>query len=155
VYLRILHETTGTAVDLLGRQFDHPSTYSPSTVPVDYGEVYPRNYGFRRHSMTKKPTLYGTLPRGWVWSSDNPVHFICHSQGGTTIRLLIELMSGRHGNLHSQYFSTSGHQNRQHSQKWVRSVITVGTPHKGTTITDFIHVGLPTSTWIPNEPPLC
>ncbi|EGU87820.1 hypothetical protein FOXB_01661 [Fusarium oxysporum f. sp. conglutinans Fo5176] len=88
-------------------------------------------------SRTKQAVLFGALPPGWTWSAANPVHFICHSQGGNTIRMLIELMSGAHNMLHPTYFPAGDRRN------WIKSVTTLGTPHKGTTITDVITVSLP------------
>jgi len=84
----------------------------------------------------KRAVLYGALPVGWTWNAPNDIHFMCHSQGGNTIRLLIELMSGRHQALHPIYFPNANRQNL------VRSVITIGTPHKGTTVTDVVRVRL-------------
>ena len=48
--------------------------------------------------------------------------------------MLIELLSGRHGDLHPVYFFGMD------NQDWVKSVVTLGTPHKGSTITDVVTV---------------
>lgn len=39
--------------------------------------------------------VLGTLPGNWQWDGHLPVHMICHSQGGNTVRLLIELVVGK------------------------------------------------------------
>jgi triacylglycerol esterase/lipase EstA (alpha/beta hydrolase family) len=51
--------------------------------------------------------------------------------------MLIELLSGNHGDLHPMYFAVADRQKR------IRSVVTLGTPYKGTTITDVVEVRLP------------
>ncbi|KAL4767033.1 hypothetical protein BDW60DRAFT_220859 [Aspergillus nidulans var. acristatus] len=83
----------------------------------------------------KRAILYSQSPERfiqWVWSKENPAHFICHSQGGNTVRYLISLMTQGSGGQHPEYFSEVKRGN------WVISVTTLGTPHKGTTITDVI-----------------
>ncbi|KAH7179024.1 uncharacterized protein B0J16DRAFT_322512 [Fusarium flagelliforme] len=68
----------------------------------------------------------------WKWDRSHKVHFICHSQGGNTVRYLISLMALGAGNLHPTYFGEVGRDN------WTISVTTLGTPHRGTTIIDTI-----------------
>lgn len=68
----------------------------------------------------------------WIWSDHNRVHFLCHSQGGNTVRYLISLMKRGAPVENPRYFS---HHDRDH---WVISVTTLGTPHKGTTIIDVL-----------------
>ncbi|RFU30456.1 hypothetical protein B7463_g5852, partial [Scytalidium lignicola] len=117
--------------------FDAPATFPASMMGIDYGPTYPARYGYNMIGNTKRAVLYGTLPGGWAWSAASPVHFICHSQGGNTIRMLIELMSGNQNALHPLYFPA------QNRQNWIKSVVTLGTPHKGTTITDVVNQLLP------------
>ncbi|KAH6967757.1 hypothetical protein BKA56DRAFT_597124 [Ilyonectria sp. MPI-CAGE-AT-0026] len=117
--------------------FDGPNTYPPTAIGIDYGPYYPAMYGYARNGQTKQAVLFGNLPPAWTWTAANPVHFICHSQGGNTIRKLIELMSGAHNVLHPGYFPVGDRRN------WITSVTTLGTPHKGTTITDVITPLLP------------
>ena len=69
--------------------------------------------------------------KNWTWSKKNKAHFICHSQGGTTVRLLISLMAGG-DDRHPTYFGEPGRDD------WAISVTTLGTPHKGTTICDVV-----------------
>ncbi|KAL6401316.1 hypothetical protein AUP68_15184 [Ilyonectria robusta] len=67
--------------------------------------------------------------RNWTWDRDHKVHFVCHSQGGNTVRYLISLMAnGGAGTLHPTYFTEAGRDD------WTISVTTLGTPHRGTTI---------------------
>ncbi|KAH8166606.1 hypothetical protein CIB48_g1591 [Xylaria polymorpha] len=72
------------------------------------------------------------FPNDWKWDKDHKVHFICHSQGGNTVRYLISLLTGAAGILHPKYFSQAGRDN------WIISVTTIGTPHRGTTIINTI-----------------
>jgi hypothetical protein len=69
--------------------------------------------------------------KNWTWSKEDKAHFICHSQGGTTVRLLISLMA-RSDPRNQEYFGTPGRDD------WAISVTTVGTPHNGTTICDVV-----------------
>jgi len=59
---------------------------------------------------------------------------ICHSQGGNTVRLLVELLSGRHKQWNITYFDSALGDRRN----LVKSVVTLGTPYLGTTITNVI-----------------
>jgi triacylglycerol esterase/lipase EstA (alpha/beta hydrolase family) len=116
--------------------FDTPETPVATTITIDYGTEYPRKYGYEPLSLSKKAVLFGSLPSGWKWGAKNPLHFIAHSQGGNTMRLLIELMNGKHKSLHPEYF------HEEDRQSWIKSLVTLGTPHKGTTITDVVQVWL-------------
>lgn len=122
---------------LISARFDSPSTLSPTTIPIDYGDFYPECYGYARYSNCSRAVLYGKLPAGWKWDTKSPVHCICHSQGGNTIRLLIELLNGpgKFPNEHPTYFAATDNR-----QDMIKSVVTLGTPHKGTTITDVVEV---------------
>jgi hypothetical protein len=71
----------------------------------------------------------------WEWSKANKVHFICHSQGGNTVRRLISLMQNGAGGLHDDYFPS----NETGRDDWTISVSTLGTPYKGTTVTNVLH----------------
>ena len=112
--------------------FDTRLTVPPTQIAVDYGQYVTLPAGTPRSTKQAVVLGAGLLPGTWQWSSDNPVHMICHSQGGNTVRLLIELLSGRHGIRNKTYF------NLANRQDFVKSVITLGTPYLGTTITDVI-----------------
>ncbi|KNA98187.1 hypothetical protein FOXG_02596 [Fusarium oxysporum f. sp. lycopersici 4287] len=106
-------------------------------VPVDFGLGHPSPYPLLlRDAQTPRSVVYGPLPAGWQWSATNRVNFICHSQGGTTIRYLIELLSGAKGPNFPQFLGVD-------RRSWVKSVVTLGTPHKGTTVTDVVNDILP------------
>jgi hypothetical protein len=109
---------------------------------VDYGKFFdttsmdPKDQGPEETKTThRKRAILFTDDLGkyakWKWSMKNKVHFICHSQGGTTVRLLINLMANGHPK-HPDYFKDTGR------DAWTISVTTLGTPHKGTTICDVI-----------------
>ncbi|PNP73405.1 hypothetical protein FNYG_13303 [Fusarium nygamai] len=89
----------------------------------------------RRAVIYNPPAPANALPAGWQWSAANRVNFICHSQGGTTVRYLIELLSGTHPNP-PHFFGVN-------RQSWIKSVVTLGTPHKGTTVTGVVNDLLP------------
>jgi len=133
---------------LTSATFDVPSAFSPNTIPIDYGAVYPARYGYARYSNCSRAVLYGSLPTDWKWDTESPVHCICHSQGGNTIRLLIELLRGNYGNIYSIYFTTADNR-----QNMIKSIVTLGTPHKDTTITAVVQVS-PFSDYLNNLPPL-
>src|ERR1700734_3442657 len=67
------------------------SSMAPTIPP--YNPKKPKNEG-----ETKRAVLFGEL-KNWTWSRESPVHFICHSQGGNTVRMLIEIMSGNHADI--------------------------------------------------------
>ena len=73
--------------------------------------------------FSEKAELY----KNWSWNEEHKVHFICHSQGGNTARYLISLMD-RGSPLHPEYFRVGGR------DKWIISMTTLGTPHRGTTV---------------------
>ena len=110
---------------------------------INYGHYFDRDPGHSpedqgpektRTTRRKRAILFTEHPRkyvDWQWSRENKVHFICHSQGGTTVRLLIDLMANGDPR-HQEYFSERGR------DTWAISVTTIGTPHKGTTICDVI-----------------
>jgi hypothetical protein len=118
------------------------STVNPTTntidevydVDVDYGAYFdadPARGPDQTATMgRRRAILISNSPgfRNWTWDRDHKVHFVCHSQGGNTVRYLISLMSRGAGNLHLKYFSQEGRDD------WTISVTTLGTPHRGTTI---------------------
>jgi len=70
------------------------------------------------------------LPENWQWSEQNKVIFVCHSQGGISVRQLLHYMSGSAPPDLDQ-FSPRDERSR------AKAVITLGTPHKGSTIIQF------------------
>lgn len=67
------------------------------------------------------------LPENWQWSEQNKVIFVCHSQGGNSVRQLLHYMSGIAPPDLNQF-------SRRDERSQVKAVITLGTPHKGSTI---------------------
>jgi triacylglycerol esterase/lipase EstA (alpha/beta hydrolase family) len=107
---------------------------------VNFGINHPaEDLGLVAGAETPRAVLYqasgNALPVDWKWSDTNKVNFICHSQGGTTVRCLIELLSGASDRNLTAFLGVD-------RQPWVNSVVTIGTPHKGTTVTDVVNVSL-------------
>ncbi|KAL7916288.1 lipase [Trichoderma velutinum] len=99
---------------------------------INYGNYFGPNRGPERtHTINRRRAiLYSNSANfhNWTWDRDHKVHFVCHSQGGNTVRYLIDLMSDDHGYLHPEYFG------QPERDDWAISVTTLGTPHRGTTI---------------------
>ncbi|SFI80779.1 hypothetical protein [Nitrosomonas sp. Nm34] len=68
------------------------------------------------------------------WDKDHPIHLISHSQGGQTVRTLIQLLEkgSPYGNEGDSPLYTGG------KIGWVKSATTISTPHNGTTLRDVI-----------------
>ncbi|KAK7393990.1 hypothetical protein QQX98_013225 [Neonectria punicea] len=104
-------------------------------VDVDYGTYFDADPAHAPEETTtfgrRRAILYTDSPGfdNWTWEG-HKVHFICHSQGGNTVRYLISLMAQGTGGLHPTYFTEAGRDD------WIISVTTLGTPHRGTTIVD-------------------
>ncbi|MFC5513350.1 esterase/lipase family protein [Massilia jejuensis] len=67
-----------------------------------------------------------------AWDAAHPLHMIGHSQGGTTIRALVELLE------HGDAQAGDGELYRGGKLGWIRSVTTISTPHDGTTLRDAV-----------------
>jgi triacylglycerol lipase len=67
-----------------------------------------------------------------VWDAGHPIHLIGHSQGGTTIRALIELLE----NGSPDGDEGGGELYAGGKVGWVRSATTISAPHNGTTLRD-------------------
>jgi triacylglycerol esterase/lipase EstA (alpha/beta hydrolase family) len=122
------------------RGFDRPTddgTYTPTRMNINYGNNHPAPSKYRHLAHTWRPVVFGNDldDWNWMWSKERPVHFICHSQGGNTVRYLMELLTGRHQDMFPGPDFPTGN-----CQAWVKSVVTIGTPHKGTTVTDVVQV---------------
>lgn len=105
-------------------------------VDVDYGDYFIDAQGPEQTRTTgrRRAILFSNSPRfrNWTWGPDRKVHFVCHSQGGNTVRYLISLMANGAGTQHPEYFSQVGRDD------WTISVTTLGTPHRGTTIVNVL-----------------
>ena len=69
-----------------------------------------------------------------AWDADHPIHLLGHSQGGQTIRCLIELLENGspHGDEGGGALFTGG------KSGWVISATTIAAPHDGTTLRDAV-----------------
>lgn len=68
------------------------------------------------------------------WDAAHPIHLVSHSQGGQTIRTMIQLLENGspYGNEGNGALYTGG------KIGWVKSATTISTPHNGTTLRDVI-----------------
>lgn len=77
-----------------------------------------------------------------AWDAQHPIHLIGHSQGGQTIRALIELLEN--GSPHGD--EGGGELYQGGKVGWVKSATTLAAPHDGTTLRDAIGDFLPALT---------
>jgi triacylglycerol lipase len=74
-----------------------------------------------------------------AWDQDHPIHMIGHSQGGTTIRALVQLLE--HGSPEGD--EGGGELFKGGRIGWIKSVTTISAPHNGTTLRDAVLDFLP------------
>jgi triacylglycerol lipase len=111
---------------------------------VDYGSSHTARHGHRdgvqkpagkcwaadpAHNPENYPAAF--YP---AWDARHPIHLIGHSQGGTTIRALIELLE--HGSPDGD--DGGGELYAGGKAGWVTSVTTISAPHNGTTLRDAV-----------------
>lgn len=118
---------------------------------VDYGLAHVRDHGLPGQVQKPPGKCWAADPRDNpqayplalypAWDADHPIHLIGHSQGGTTIRALIELLE--HGSSEDQ---GDGELFKGGKIGWIRSVTTISAPHNGTTLPDAVLS-------VPNLPP--
>lgn len=120
-----------TFVEETGEIIDHYD------VDVSYGKYFsdPEKAPDTSYATERKRAIMFSRIKNeyedWRWSEENKIHLICHSQGGNTARYLISLLA-RGSPLHPEYFRISGR------DKWIISMTTLGTPHRGTTVVDVL-----------------
>ncbi|KAF8444349.1 Alpha/Beta hydrolase protein [Kalaharituber pfeilii] len=98
-------------------------------IVVDYGIAIPGSglvYTDPR-PLRKQATCFNMDP-SWRWGEGRPVHFVAHSQGGNTVRFLIHLLDKGSCVEKSGYFCGGP------KRGWVRSLVTLATPHNGSSI---------------------
>lgn len=104
------------------------------------------NYG-KNHSdkwdIIKKPEgkyYSGLYPE---WDHDHPIHFIGHSMGGQTIRMLAyQLTHSFHSDSIVDDIDENILLNIEHSG-WIKSITTISTPHNGTTLSNLVSKTVP------------
>ncbi|HEY0856565.1 MAG TPA: hypothetical protein VGE16_05885 [Albitalea sp.] len=96
---------------------------------VDYGMLHANAHGhlrkpeeYWRNGRTCHPGLYP------AWDADHPVHFVTHSMGGQTARMLVQLLAGNGAPSNPGLFPVAT------SAAWAKSVTTISTPNDGTTL---------------------
>ncbi|KEK22109.1 esterase/lipase family protein [Bacillus gaemokensis] len=99
---------------------------------VDYGAAHAKKHGHARYGRTY-PGIYSQ------WSDDNNLHFVGHSMGGQTERVLVQLL--KEGSREEKDYATQHPEEGVSSlfegnKNWVRSVTSIGSPHNGSTFAD-------------------
>ena len=115
---------------------------------VDYGKAHVANHGLPGQVQKPPGKCWAADPRNNpqdyplalypAWDQDHPIHMIGHSQGGTTIRALVELLE--HG---SNADEGDGELFKGGKVGWIRSVTTISAPHNGTTLSDAVFNVMP------------
>ena len=103
---------------------------------IDYGKDHSEKYGLIQKPPEKN--FKGLYPQ---WSEKNPLHFIGHSMGGQTVRMLDYLLN----NVLQDSLGTIEKSKLlgKTNKGWIKSITTLSTPHNGTTISDFVNAGIP------------
>src|SRR6185369_15680765 len=96
---------------------------------VDYGMLHANANGhlrkpedFWHNHRTCYPGLYPS------WDATHPVHFVTHSMGGQTARMLVQLLAANGAPSNPSLFPYAV------NASWVKSVTTISTPNDGTTL---------------------
>ncbi|MBQ5947523.1 triacylglycerol lipase [Massilia sp. ST3] len=110
---------------------------------VDYGAAHVRKHGTPGQAQKPPGKCWAADPADNpqayppafypAWDARHPIHLIGHSQGGTTIRALVELLE--HGSPEDE---GDGELYRGGKLGWIRSVTTISAPHNGTTLSDAV-----------------
>ena len=95
---------------------------------VDYGEAHSKEHKHDRYGTTYAKAIVDN------WNENYPVNLIGHSFGGETVRLLASLMAyGSSDEIAATGANTSG-LFTGHKADWVHSVVTLCSPHNGSTL---------------------
>jgi triacylglycerol lipase len=116
---------------------------------VDYGATHVRRHGYPGEvqkppgkcwapDAANNPNRY-PLAFYPQWDAAHPIHMLGHSQGGTTIRALVQLLE--HGSPDGDEGGAELY--RGGKSGWIKSVVTVSAPHNGTTLSDAVIAVLP------------
>ena len=137
------HQILVTSVASIGSSWDRSAElyYQIKGGCVDYGMVHTASAphsGERRPpgkcwaaDPSNNPDNY-PLALYPAWDADHPIHLFGHSQGGQTIRALIELLE--QGSPHGDEGGGELYQGGKIG--WVVSATTIAAPHNGTTLHD-------------------
>jgi triacylglycerol lipase len=116
---------------------------------VDYGATHVARHGYPGEVQKPSGKCWAADPANNPnnyplafypqWDEKHPIHMIGHSQGGTTIRALIQLLE--HGSPDGD--EGGGELYRGGKTGWVKSVVTLSAPHNGTTFSDAVINVLP------------
>lgn len=111
---------------------------------VDYGSSHTARHGHRDGVQKPAGKCWAADPANNpenypaafypAWDAQHPIHLIGHSQGGTTIRALIELLE--HGSPDGN--EGGGELYAGGKTGWVTSATTISAPHNGTTLRDAV-----------------
>jgi len=106
---------------------------------ADYGaEHVARNSVATEQARPEGKCWPGMYPQ---WDADHPIHLVGHSQGGQTIRTLIQLLE-KPGAADPACVD-QGELLKGGKCGWVISATTIATPHNGTTLRDIVVNSLP------------
>ena len=105
---------------------------------VDYGKNHSNEWG-----IIQKPegrNYSGLYPE---WNYDHPVHFIGHSMGGQTIRMLAYQLT--HSFQTDSIFEDVEESTLMNIEQsgWIKSITTISTPHNGTTLSNLVTKTVP------------
>lgn len=112
---------------------------------VDYGKGHAQHFGHYRYGRT----FPGIYPQ---WGETDPatgevnkIHLVGHSQGGQTIRLLVQLLEQGHPTAGEAGFGPDAETSALFAggNSWVHSVTTIATPHDGTSLATGVDLLIP------------
>ena len=105
---------------------------------VDYGKKHSETYGLEQQPREK--FFYGLYPK---WDKNHPVHFVGHSMGGQTARMLQYLLENIIYENEDKFIPEKNILMANVHKGWIHSITTISTPHNGTTLSDIITKGIP------------
>lgn len=104
---------------------------------VDYGYAHSKKNGHSRYGRTY-PGLYTEWGNLTTLGKINKIHLVSHSMGGQTARTLVQLL--KEGSEEERTATPSQLSPLfEGGKSWVHGVVTIATPHDGTTLADKIN----------------